>query len=84
MDDGTGTTFDPAAVREGVFVHRGTIDGGTVIVNQSNRRPGACMGDKSPKSKDRQKKQDAKEKSQKVAIAAQKVAAKQAPLKTGK
>jgi hypothetical protein len=58
--------------------HRPAADGGTVIVNQSNQRPGDSMGDKSPKAKDRQKKQDAKEKSQKVATAALKAAANQA------
>jgi hypothetical protein len=62
----------------------GTADGATVMVSQSNQRPGASMGDKSPKAKDRQKKQDAKDKSQKAATAAQKVAAKQVPSKTGK
>jgi hypothetical protein len=67
---------------EDAFAHRAAADGGTVIGNQSNQRPGASMGDKSPKSKDRQKKQDAKEKGQKVAAAALKVAVKQAPSKT--
>jgi hypothetical protein len=42
------------------------------------------MGDKSPKSKDRQKKQDAKEKNDKAASAVRKAAAMQVPTKTGK
>jgi hypothetical protein len=42
------------------------------------------MGDKSPKARDRQKKQDAKEKGDKVAAAAQKAAAKQVPANTRK
>jgi hypothetical protein len=64
--------------------HRGPADGGTVIGNQSKERRGDCMGDKSPKARDRQKKQDAKEKGAKVTAAALKVAAKQAPSNTRK
>jgi hypothetical protein len=43
------------------------------------------MGDKSPKARDRQKKQDAKEKSDKAAAAARKATAMQAvPSKAGR
>jgi hypothetical protein len=74
-----------AAAWERTLARCRPVDGGTVIVNQSNQRPGASMGDKSPKAINRQKKQDAKDKNQKAATAAGKVAAmKVVSSKTGK
>jgi hypothetical protein len=67
-----------------MFARCGGTGGGTVMANQSNRREGDFMGDKSPKAKDRQKKQDATEKNQKAATAARKVAAQQVQSKPGK
>lgn len=83
MSRGGGPRGSPAAVRLTDAPRRLVIGVEAYTSLHPNKRE-APMGDKSPKSKDKQKKQDTAGKDQKKAAAVKKAAPPPAPAKKGK